>query len=250
MLDDILFSDNLANVLIISCGALCLIGSLILGFIIVKSFFNRNPFKYPVAKYVINIKWRRNPSYNEVIEEWLIVNKNVDVRKLFNEKVLQWENECVKYLSKKRFRKKHNENLFLDMKEKVYSPAYPFFVFVLSRETAKDKMLLSNDINDGDNIVKKTVVQLIDMKMKLEEIGYETTLNKYHSKEQRKLMTRELREKIMIRDNYTCQLCGKYMPDEVGLQIDHIVSIKKGGKSVESNLQVLCDKCNGHKSSK
>ena len=40
------------------------------------------------------------------------------------------------------------------------------------------------------------------------------------------------------------------MPDEVGLHIDHIVPIAKGGKTVKSNLQVLCSKCNGKKSSK
>ena len=51
------------------------------------------------------------------------------------------------------------------------------------------------------------------------------------------------------RDNYTCQKCGKYMPDEVGLHIDHIIPVKLGGKSVESNLQVLCDKCNLKKGS-
>ena len=34
------------------------------------------------------------------------------------------------------------------------------------------------------------------------------------------------------------------MPDEVGLHIDHIIAIKNGGKTAESNLQVLCDKCN------
>ena len=49
---------------------------------------------------------------------------------------------------------------------------------------------------------------------------------------------------------YTCQMCGKYMPDEVGLHVDHIVSISKGGKTVPSNLQVLCSKCNGSKSNK
>ena len=54
---------------------------------------------------------------------------------------------------------------------------------------------------------------------------------------------------IAERDNYTCQICGKYMPDGVGLHIDHIVPIKKGGKSVPSNLRVLCSKCNGRKSS-
>lgn len=63
-------------------------------------------------------------------------------------------------------------------------------------------------------------------------------------------MTKELRNKVIIRDNYTCQSCGKYMPDEVGLQVDHIVPVSKGGKTVLSNLQVLCSKCNGKKSDK
>ena len=83
---------------------------------------------------------------------------------------------------------------------------------------------------------------------KLRRIDHSCTLKQYHSKNQRKLMTRELRERIMRRDNYTCQICGKYMPDEVGLHIDHIIPVSKGGKSIASNLQVLCSKCNGHKS--
>ena len=45
-------------------------------------------------------------------------------------------------------------------------------------------------------------------------------------------------------------LCGKYMPDEVGLHIDHIIPVAKGGKTVPSNLQVLCSKCNGNKGTK
>ena len=84
----------------------------------------------------------------------------------------------------------------------------------------------------------------------LSSIGFETTLNEFNSKNQRKLVTHVLRKKIMQRDNYTCQICGKYMPDEIGLHIDHIVPISKGGKSVASNLQVLCSKCNGSKGSK
>ena len=59
-----------------------------------------------------------------------------------------------------------------------------------------------------------------------------------------------LRKEIMKRDHYTCQMCGKFMPDEVGLHIDHIVPIAKGGKTVPSNLQVLCSKCNGAKGAK
>ena len=84
----------------------------------------------------------------------------------------------------------------------------------------------------------------------LGEIDFEATLTEYHSKNQRRLMTKELRDQIAERDNYTCQMCGKYMPDGVGLHIDHIIPVSKGGKSVPSNLQVLCSKCNGKKSGK
>lgn len=70
------------------------------------------------------------------------------------------------------------------------------------------------------------------------------------AKEQRRKMTKELRKAVMERDNYTCQMCGKYMPDEIGLHIDHIVPVSKGGKTELSNLQVLCSKCNGNKSNK
>lgn len=58
------------------------------------------------------------------------------------------------------------------------------------------------------------------------------------------------RRRVMQRDDYTCQICGKRMPDGVGLHVDHIVPIAKGGKTVESNLQVLCSKCNGRKGAK
>ena len=79
-------------------------------------------------------------------------------------------------------------------------------------------------------------------------IDFACSLSKYNEKNQRKRMTKALREEIAIRDDYTCQICGKYMPDGVGLQIDHIIPIVKGGKSIPSNLQVLCSKCNGKKS--
>lgn len=67
---------------------------------------------------------------------------------------------------------------------------------------------------------------------------------------ERNKVTPKLREMVKIRDNYTCQICGKHMPDNVGLHIDHIIPINKGGKSVMENLQVLCSVCNGRKSDK
>lgn len=68
--------------------------------------------------------------------------------------------------------------------------------------------------------------------------------------ERNKTNNSSLRLAVMERDNYTCQICGKVMRDKVGLQIDHIIPINKGGKTVIDNLQVLCNICNGRKSDK
>lgn len=72
------------------------------------------------------------------------------------------------------------------------------------------------------------------------------------AKEQRNLMTKKLREHIKKRFNYTCCNCGNSIYNEPNLllEIDHIIPISKGGRTVESNLQTLCWKCNRSKSSK
>lgn len=72
------------------------------------------------------------------------------------------------------------------------------------------------------------------------------------AKEQRALMTRKLREFIKKRDNFTCCNCGNstYMEPNLLLEIDHIIPVSKGGRTVEDNLQTLCWKCNRSKSDK
>lgn len=71
-------------------------------------------------------------------------------------------------------------------------------------------------------------------------------------KEQRSLMTKKLREFIKTRDNFTCCNCGNSINIEPNLllEIDHIIPVAKGGRTVEDNLQTLCWKCNRAKSDK
>jgi Restriction endonuclease len=89
-----------------------------------------------------------------------------------------------------------------------------------------------------------------ELDAKLHKINYATTTRKFHAENQRSLMTPELRKQIKKRDKYMCQRCGKVMRDGVGLHIDHIRPVSKGGKTIPVNLQVLCSKCNGRKSNK
>lgn len=46
---------------------------------------------------------------------------------------------------------------------------------------------------------------------------------------------------------YRCACCGMTSPHKKDFQIDHIVPMSKGGKTVIGNLQLLCRKCNGTK---
>lgn len=58
--------------------------------------------------------------------------------------------------------------------------------------------------------------------------------------------------RIIKRDNHTCQDCGwkagmpvpkRYDPHCFTLQAHHIMPIKEGGKSIDSNLITLCELC-------
>ena len=49
---------------------------------------------------------------------------------------------------------------------------------------------------------------------------------------------------------YHCACCGTEDSFRIFFQVDHIVPMNKGGKSVPENLQILCRKCNGGKGDK
>lgn len=68
--------------------------------------------------------------------------------------------------------------------------------------------------------------------------------------EQRRLMTDSLRYDILVRDGFRCKICGASAADGVKLHVDHILPVSKGGKTVESNLRTLCERCNLGKSNK
>jgi hypothetical protein len=53
--------------------------------------------------------------------------------------------------------------------------------------------------------------------------------------------------RVVRRDNYTCQHCGKHLRDDE-VEFDHIIPISKGGSSEEHNVRLTCFDCNREKS--
>lgn len=52
--------------------------------------------------------------------------------------------------------------------------------------------------------------------------------------------------RVVRRDNYTCQVCGKHLLDNE-IEFDHIIPLSKGGSSEEHNIRLTCFECNRDK---
>ena len=195
---------------------------------------NKSQFKYPYFYHIFDVSGKRNVKIENLIDEFLNTG-GFTIISIHQEQIIKWKEKCKRKIETSRFkelRQKQYENSIDD------NNAYRFSIFRRSTQRT----------NNGNITFRYSYEWLYHRYKMLSRLAHHATMNDYFSQNQRKLMTKELRERIAKRDNYTCQMCGKYMPDGVGLHIDHIYPISKGGRSVPSNLQVLCSKCNGKKS--
>ena len=206
-----------------------------------------SPFHYPYFEMSFDVSGKRNPDIEDYIDKYLIEN-GFDAIEEHHNKIISWKKESEKSIQSIRSSKlqEHRANQFAMCIDDDNA-----YCFSLCRDQTRYRQ--TNYVKES-YIVSSTVYDdsydyewLLSRYQQLQAINFEATLSDYHKKEQRKLMTKQLRDQIAERDHYTCRICGKRMPDGVGLQIDHIVPVSKGGKSVPSNLQVLCSKCNGAK---
>lgn len=211
-------------------------------------------FSFPYLIIEANVFNKRNPVVEDVIDRYLNYS-GIDEVENHLVVISQWRSKCEQLIDKQVKRKcigdaeKYKQRQ-LKRLSTVASVSEPFCFEIIRLRDAPNFGYRVRYLVERPSGVLYSYDELLKRYTFLKSIDFACTIREYESKEQRKLMTKELRKKIMIRDKYTCQICGKYMPDEVGLQIDHIVPVAKGGKSIPLNLQVLCSKCNGSKSDK
>lgn len=68
-------------------------------------------------------------------------------------------------------------------------------------------------------------------------------LLKYIPQKQRKNVVRFTRNNVFLRDNYTCQYCGK-KPPHSHLTMDHVKPVVHGGPKTWENIVTACRPCN------
>lgn len=77
--------------------------------------------------------------------------------------------------------------------------------------------------------------------------GIHTELNNKIKKQiERNKMTYKLRYEILKRDKFQCVICSS----NDRIEVDHIIPIDNGGKTIMENLRTLCFACNRGKSNK
>lgn len=58
---------------------------------------------------------------------------------------------------------------------------------------------------------------------------------------------KDVRQRVLDRDEHRCIECGKTPADGVTLTMDHVIPYSRGGETTEGNLVTLCEPCNqGH----
>lgn len=226
---------------------LALLGAIIYGIVCnVIQEIRKSPFHYPYYTHSFNVSEKKNPQMEDWIDRFLNEGGFREISRHYDY-ISQWKKRSIQeILTSKMF-----QNLRQEQYQKCLDDSHAFVFTFYRDQTCYRQVNYQKYAYTSRVEVKECAYSyqwLLHRYEALKEINHECTLSEYHCKNQRQLMTKVLRDKIKVRDNYTCQICGRYMPDGVGLHIDHIIPISKGGKSIESNLQVLCDKCNHSKS--
>lgn len=238
---------DLSTFVLIAAGVTIACVAIILLAYIVRRIL-RNPFHYPYFTQVFDVSRKRNVDIVDYIDGFLCDQHNWNQIVQHRQFIIRWKSDTEAYLQNCRMQKRRTKQY-----HEILDDQHAFRFETVRNQTRyrqNNYVKTSYKVSVSDTVLAVNWPWLANRYVQLEDIGFEATLKDYHSKSQRKLMTPALRKQIKERDNFTCQMCGKYMPDEVGLHIDHIIPIAKGGKSIPSNLQVLCSKCNGRKSSK
>ena len=95
---------------------------------------------------------------------------------------------------------------------------------------------------------KTKLIDLCDEKIKEYEEKYGKKIWKHSARDSR-TVPGSLRYQVLTRAKHRCRLCG-ISADEKALDVDHIIPVNKGGRTVIENLQALCYTCNSQKSDK
>lgn len=120
------------------------------------------------------------------------------------------------------------------------------FPIIISEFQKRNKTIFNPNSNGDQDECRLFVRLYCELSEKYYELKgrYFDLDNKLRLKaKKRKPLPTGIRHEVFKRDEYKCQECGVYKPDE-GLEASHIIAVAKGGTDELDNLKTLCKTCN------
>jgi len=226
-----------------------------------------NPFvSFEPIVFIIDITNKRNVDYDEYINNWVFNNENYDFKIERESHLSTWESNCKDIIDREIFFKKHRLNQYAIVKQQVTDYHYPIFQWNFVRYHTRYRQVnyqrYSYAVDDLDYIVQKSYIDtweldaICEERIRQNEESFERTQrflenNKYWLRSRSRSVGPKQRQRILRRDNFTCQLCGAKGPGAGGsaeLEVDHKLPFSLGGSDKDSNLWTLCKDCNRGKS--
>lgn len=179
---------------------------------------NINGIRTDLENAIFNITLLEN--YNKDVEK-VLLSESINNSKYSSKKFKMIEERVLRNIIYKK------EDFMITLKIEVYYRSIGGNVYdnKKGKYLFNDLVIIYNEWNKGNK--------------------FEETIN-----QERKIMNDYIRYNVLKRDNFSCQICGITAKDGAKLHVDHIIPVSKGGKTVMSNLQTLCERCNIGKSNK
>lgn len=170
-----------------------------------------------------------NKYTSEEIGVFIIKDENGDTNNIWG---------CALYIMNKKLWKGDKTTAYSQFKKHYSIQVFSFREFPFS-SLGTDEFIKSNFPDRAQYLLQK--------KRRCKKLvkTFKSIANK--SLNHRRKISSQLRYAVLVRDNSTCQLCGR-RPPEVKVQIDHIKPVSWDLNWVPSNdpsdYQVLCEECN------
>lgn len=195
------------------------------------------PFKYLCKYFSIKANEQTLSNFEKILNDFAAAEQGKLLLKKERDAILDKISDQIPFLIRKFSKQLSNQLGFEDIDfSDLYFPKYTF-----------------QYVSPGGNSSLSSTI-ILNIETLDDFIYYLSELVKFNKSiaKQRILMTSALREKIKMRDRYTCKYCSLSTKQEPNLllEIDHIIPLSKGGITTEKNLQTLCWRCNRSKGNK